>query len=387
MPASASRELVEEPGAAIVHALDQTLGAHRLEDREPDGACERRTVPRVAEGEAARALGERLVHVLADEDRADRRVARAEPLRGRDDVGDAGRRRPREPPTGPSDPRHDLVEAHEEAVAVAPLGEPFPEPNGRRVAGERGGADRLAEVRGDVLRTRLLQRPIQRLERRLAGRVEAPRARRDVQVFRQIGTERTVHPGPTGQRERLHRRAVVRLRGRDHLPPVRVAALDVIAARDLDRHLVRVGAAHREPRAGEPLGSDADELLGEALLRRVREALVVHEGERLGLRPSRGDDVAPAVAEGRGHRAAAHRVEVPAAGRVLDPDAVAAHGDRHRPPELQAGGRASGRSRSPSAPPGLLRIEPGTDPGSAAVAYGTLASRRSSVAGQDARTV
>ena len=84
-------QLVEELGTAIVHALDQPLGPHRLENGEPDGARERRAVPRVAEGEAARALGERLVHVLADENGADRRVARAEPLRRRDDVG---RRRP-----------------------------------------------------------------------------------------------------------------------------------------------------------------------------------------------------------------------------------------------------------------------------------------------------
>ena len=86
MPASASGELVAELGSAVAHALDQTLGAHRVEDGEADRARERRAVPRVAEGEAARALGERLVDVLADEHRADRRVAGAEPLRGRDDV-------------------------------------------------------------------------------------------------------------------------------------------------------------------------------------------------------------------------------------------------------------------------------------------------------------
>ena len=312
----------------------------------------------MAEREAPRALGERLVDVLADEDGTDRRVARAEPLRGRDDVRGARRGRPGEPAAGPPDPRHDLVEAHEEAVAIASLRESLPEPDGRRVARERGGADRLAEVRGDVLRTRLLQRPVQRLEGGLAGRVEAPRARRDVQVLRQVGTERTVHPGPTGERERLHRRAVVRLRGRDHLPAIDVAALDVVAAGDLDRHLVRVGAAHGEPRAGEPLGRDADELLGEPLLRRVREAFVVDERERLGLRSRGGDDVAPSVTEGRGHRAAAHRVEVPAAGRVLDPDAVAAHGDRHRPPELQGEDvRAVALDRRLTHS-GLLRIEP-----------------------------
>ena len=178
-------------------------------------------------------------------------------------------------------------------------------------------------------------------------------------------------PGTTGQRERLHRRAVVRLCGRDHLPPLGVAAFDVVAAGDLDRHLVRVGAADREPRAGEPLGRDADELLGEPLLRRVREPLVVDEREGLGLRPSRGDDVAPAVAEGRRHRAAAHRVEVPAAVRVLDPDAVAANGDRHRPPESEREDvRPVALDRRLSHRPPSDR-PPGTGPGSAAVAYGT----------------
>ena len=94
------------------------------------------------------------------------------------------------------------------------------------------------------------------------------------------------------------------------------------------------------------------------------------EGERLGLRPRGGDDVAPAVAQRRGHRAAAHRVEVPAAGRVLDPDAVAADGDRHRSPELQGEDvRAVALDRRLTHS-SLLRIEPAR-PGSAAVAYGT----------------
>ena len=160
----------------------------------------------------------------------------------------------------------------------------------------------------------------------------------------QIGTEWTVQPGPSRQRQGLHRWAVVRLGGRDHLPSVHVASLDVIAAGDLDRHLVRVCAADRESRAGEPLGRDADELLGQALLRGIGEALVVDERELLGLGPSSGDDVASAVAQGRRHRAAAHSIEVSAAVCVLDPDAVAPDERPASPDRTPGGGHACGRS-------------------------------------------
>src|SRR5207253_5561821 len=88
-------------------------------------------------------------------------------------------------------------------------------------------------------------------------------------------------------------------------------------------HLVRLRATGDEPRAREALWGNTYQLLGEALLRGVGEPFVVDVGELLGLLPRGFDDVFAAVAERRGHRATAHRVEVALARLVLDPHAVA----------------------------------------------------------------
>src|SRR4029450_496703 len=61
------------------------------------------------------------------------------------------------------------------------------------------------------------------------------------------------HPGPPGGGERLHRRSVVGLRERDDLPALRLATLDVVAARELDRGLGGGGPARGALRAGGPL--------------------------------------------------------------------------------------------------------------------------------------
>src|SRR5437016_9785315 len=130
----------------------------------------------------ARAFRDGVVHLLPAEHRADGRIARAETLRGGDDVGHEGQGFGGEPVAGAADTGDDLVEADEETVSLAAFGEAFPESLRRRVRGERGRADGLAEVRRDCLRARRLERAVQSLERLLAGGVEAPGARRDVEV-------------------------------------------------------------------------------------------------------------------------------------------------------------------------------------------------------------
>jgi len=220
-------------------------------------------------------------------------------------------------------------------VALAPLGQALPETRRRGVGGQRRGADRLAEERRDGSRPGLLQGPVEGHERLLAGRVEAPGARRDVQVVGEVGAERSLQPRPAGQRQGLHRGTVVGLGGRDHLPPIRLATLHVVAAGQLDGHLDGVGPARHEADAREPLGCDLDELPRQALLGGVGEPLVVHEGQTLGLGPGGRDDVPATVPEGRRHGAAAHGVEIPAPGRVLHPDSLTTNDDRVAPIELQ----------------------------------------------------
>ncbi len=335
MPSRAAGQLVAERGPAVAHALDQPFRSERLQYGESDRARQRGAVPRVPQREPPGPAGDGVVHLLVAQDRADRRVPRAEALRRRDDVRPARGRVPGEPVPGAADAGDDLVEADQEPVAVAPLGQALPETLGRRVRGEGGGADRLAEVRRHVLRPGGLERAVERVQGGLARGVEPPRARRNVRVLAQVGAERSLQPGPPRERERLHRRPVVGLGGRDHLPPLRLAALHVVAAGQLDRHLVRVRAARDEPDPAESLRRDLHQLAGQLLLRRVGEPFVVHVGEPVGLGLRGGGDVLPAVAERRRHRAAAHGVQVAAPRVVLDPCALAPHRDGVPDLELQ----------------------------------------------------
>ena len=145
-------ELVAQAPSALAHALDEALAAKRVEDREADGAGERRAVPRVAEREAPRAVRDRLVDMFAAERRADGGVARAEPLGRRDDVRHERKAVGCEPRPRSAHAGHDLVEADQEPVLLAPLGEAGPEEVGRAERGQGGAADRLAVERRDRLR-------------------------------------------------------------------------------------------------------------------------------------------------------------------------------------------------------------------------------------------
>ncbi len=137
------------------------------------------------------------------------------------------------------------------------------------------------------------------------------------------------------QGQRLHRRPVIRLCRRDHLPALRLAALDVVGARELQRELVGLGAAGDEAHPREPLRCDVEKLMREAFLLRIRQALVVDICELLGLPAGNLHEVPPAVAERRSHRAAAHRVEVALPFGVLQPDAFAPHHNRVAAVELR----------------------------------------------------
>ena len=182
---------------------------------------------------------------------------------------------------------------------------------------------------------RLLDQAVELGERCAPGRVEPVRARRDVEDVREVGAERAVEARPSCQPERGDGGAVVGLGGRDEAPAAGLAALHVVAPRQAQCRLVRLGPAGDEVRPREPLGRDVDQLAGEPLLRRVREALVVDEREPGRLVACGLEEVGAPVAERRRHRAAAHRVEVPRPGGVLEPDAAAADGDGIPPVELR----------------------------------------------------
>src|SRR5207244_3807176 len=101
--------------------------------------------------------------------------------------------------------------------------------------------DRLAEEGRNGAGAGLLERGVERVEGGLPSLIEAPRARRDVEMVRQVRAEGSVEAGAARERQRLHRRTVVGLGGRDHLPTLGFPALDVVAPRELDGHLDGVG--------------------------------------------------------------------------------------------------------------------------------------------------
>ena len=74
----------------------------------------------------------------------------------------------------------------------------------------------------------------------------------------------------------------------------------------------------------------------------IGQNVVVDVREPECLLPGRFDQILAAVAERESHRPSAHGVEVSLAGRILEPDALAAHGNRVAAAELR-GGRAAFR--------------------------------------------
>ena len=80
-------QLILQARSAIVDARHEASLDEQLEDRETDGRGERGAVPGVSEVELTRAGIDGVVHVLPAEHGGERRVAGAEPLPDRDDVG------------------------------------------------------------------------------------------------------------------------------------------------------------------------------------------------------------------------------------------------------------------------------------------------------------
>ena len=321
-PASAASSSLAQLRPALRHPLDQLVPAQVVDHREPDRALQRGAAPRVAQLEGARPARHGSEDGVAAEHRPDRHVAGPESLRDRDHVGLQRQLVGREPCSRAAHPGHDLVEADEEAMFAAALVETAPEGVGRRVRGQRRGAHRLAEEGRDGLGPGLLQHLVERRQRGLAARVEAPGRGRDVQVLRGVAVERPLQARPPGQRQRRDRRAVVGLRGRDDPPALRLAALDVIAARQPQRRLVGLRAAGDEVDAREAGRRQLAEGRRELLLRRAGELLAVEIGDLARLVRRRLHDLGDRVTEARDHRAAGDRVEVLVAAGVPEPDAL-----------------------------------------------------------------
>ncbi len=164
----------------------------------------------------------------------------------------------------------------------------------------------------------------------LAGALVAVRvARRDVLHVDQERRELSPPPRVAADRERAERVAVIALPPRDEDAALRLADLDEILPRHLERGLDRFRAAAHEVGVARAGGRRADEPVGERLRRLGREEARVRVREPVDLRMHRRQHIGVAVAEAR-HGGAARRVEILLARGVGEIDAATRDGDGRR---------------------------------------------------------
>ena len=289
----------------------------------------------VAVLERARALGNGVENLLLHQQGADRRIAAAEPLGDRHQVGAdplllAGVQR-----AGAAHAAHHLVEDEQDAVAVADLAHAL-EIAGHRRDRAQGGADHgLGDEGDDVVAAELVDLGFELFGQALAiglrRLVRAPVAifvdRRHMVGLDQQRRELLALPFAAADRERAERDAVIALAPRDDISPLRLAALDEILARELERGLDRLRPAADEEDVADARRRMGDQVVGQLLRRLRREEARMRIGEPVELRMHGRQHVRMRVPEA-GHRRAARGVDVFLAGAVADHDALGARGDR-----------------------------------------------------------
>ena len=206
-------QLIAEPRPAFADVIDPAFFSKDVDNRQSHRARQRRPVPRVAQGEGSRSGGDRVINVRPAQQGTNGRVAGAQPLGDGDDVGNHRNTLGCKPVARSAHPGHDLVERDQETVPLAALRQAPPEEVGRRVGRQRRSTDGLTEIQRDRLWSRGFQGAVKRVERLLPGGIEAPGARRDMRVARQVRFEWPLQSRPAGQGQGRHRRSVIGLCG------------------------------------------------------------------------------------------------------------------------------------------------------------------------------
>ena len=119
----------------------------------------------------------------------------------------------------------------------------------------------------------------------------------DVMGLDQQGLELRPPPGIAADRKSAERIAVVALAPRDHVAALRLADLDKILARHLERRLDRFGTAADEIDMGKPGRRVLDQPIGQALGGFCREKGRVGVGDRVDLLAHRGQHLGMPMAE------------------------------------------------------------------------------------------
>ena len=144
----------------------------------------------------------------------------------------------------------------------------------------------------------------------------------------QQGLELGAPPGVAADRKRAERVAVIALAPRNDMAALRLADLDEILARHLERRLDRLRTAADQIDMAQSRRRVLDQPVGQTLGDFGREEGGVRIGQRVELAPHRGQYVRMPMAEARDRRAA-RCVEIKPALGVDDLDARAGNRDRH----------------------------------------------------------
>ena len=229
----------------------------------------------VAVLEQARAVPERVIDLSRKQRRPDRLIAAAETLGDGGDIGADAFLFLREDGAGPAHAAHHLVEDQQHTVAVADLAD-APEIAGhRRHRAKRRADHRLGNEGDDLIGAefedlvlQLLRQPGGIIVRRLFRALVAPGvAGRDVMRLGQDRLELRPPPGIAAGRQRADGIAVIALPAGDDMAALRLADLDEILPRHLQRRLDRLGPARDEIDIVQPLGRQTDQPLGQRFRR------------------------------------------------------------------------------------------------------------------------
>ena len=320
-----------EDRSRFADAGDQIVVENLAQDRETRRRRDRMGQVGVAVLEEARAVGDGVVDGSGAQHGADWLVARAESLGDADDVrrdafGLAG-----EQASGAAHAAHHLVENEKHAVPVADLPDAGEVSLDRRDGAEGRSRDGLGQKRDHAVAAEpedlVLQLPRQALA--VFGRGLALGS---LGVFvagghvARRGEKRGVLLAPPeipARGQRAQRAAVVALAAGDDMAALRLAALEMALARQLDGGLDRLGAAGDEIGPIESAWGVRDQQRGEILGRARGEESGVGERQGLRLLDDRPLDAFVGVAEA-GHGGAARSVEVALAGLVDQEASVAA---------------------------------------------------------------
>ena len=230
-------------------------------------------------------------------------------------------------------PGDHLVEAQQDAVAVAQLAHALEVAGGRHERAARV-LDRLDDHHRDRARAGLLDRGLEVVEQE-AGEVLLGLVRRAVEAVR-VGhvdhvrhkrLERDAQVGAAVDRQRAHGGAVVGDPPRDRLPAP-LAARGVVLARQLPGRLHGLRAARHEEHAIQVARGELGDGVRKLHRPRVRKRPVDGEGQLAHLRRGRLAHLLAEAVAGVHAEQPGQRVEVALAVRVLQVAAVAA--DDHR---------------------------------------------------------